>query len=370
MKTGAAVIELIKKYDFRREVPPEVRRRMLGSRKRILVKILHDRKGAGRALSWFYLDALMMNRRAVLAAAMITVVVAAGLLVVATVPGLRLPLARGVDPTVARAVFVEGDVRFVRGETTGPLAPGEDIGAGVSIRTGSGGFVLLQVDDLGTVTVHENTSFTLGAVAGRGDTEMALDRGSVYSKLLKRGPGESYRVKTLNYTAAVRGTEFLASAVNGRQGVMVYEGVVAMASPTATVEVTRGKGATVGAAGVVKEYALTEREMLMLRKESLQPYNKDLRGMSTGALKEQRETIRKQEAEMSRLIVAMGGETALGPLDSLRKKNMPLTMLYLSDGSQIAGSVLGQENGKLRLDTGDGIVEIPVADIIRRMPMN
>lgn len=372
MTHDSAIIALLKKYDFRREIAPEMRKRLLESKRKVYGTIRASRPELRPAglLHAVFGPFYMMNRKAALALSMAVVAAVTGVLILTGIPGLRLPFTNGTSPLLARVVFVAGDVRVEQGGTESRLALGSDITAGASVLTGPGGVAVLQVDELGTVRVNESSRFTFGAIDGRGDTELALDRGSIYSKLLKRGAGQSYRVKTHSYTAAVRGTEFLAVSSEREKSIMVMEGVVGVATPVSSAEVAKGKGLTVGAAGEVKEYALGEKEMLMLRRQSLYPYQRNARSMSAGELTAVSEGIRTREAEIDTLLAASDGDSAVSPLDRLRKKGMPLTMVHLRDGSQIAGSVVGQEEKKLRLDTGDGIVEIPVDEIIRRVPMN
>ena len=368
MKTGEAIIKLLNRYDFTREIPSDVREKMLLSRKRIHKEIMNKRCG-GTAHE--YRGEGMNKFSMLLASAAAVVVIAAGMVLFKS--GGFIGRETIDEALTARAVFISGNVSVRNEKGAVPLKNGDLVSKGDTVITGAESYASLQVDELGVIKINAQTECAFNDISAGGLTELKLVEGSVYSSLKKLGKDQSYRVKTPTYTASVRGTEFLTSAGKDGQNVKVLEGVVNVSSASASSDVTAQRGVNVSADGLIKEYTLSETEILKLRMESLFPYVENLKNTDQQKLdllmKDINDKMVLMNTELAELEGTTGEDTKLSPLDRLRKMNRPLTMVYLRDGSQIAGSVTGQKNGKMKIDTGDGVIEIPVSDVVKRMPL-
>ncbi len=274
---------------------------------------------------------------------------------------------------IAKAVFVKGDVFLKRTDSKTPIKQGDSVRQGDAVVTGDHSFVSLQISELGVIKVNANTEFSFNEINSAGKTSLNLKEGSVFSNLKKLGKEQAYNIITQTYTASVRGTEFLTMAGKSGYGIKVLSGVVNVTTVSASSDHGEKKGVNVGDDGTVREYQLDELELMELKKEALFKYIEDPDTADRAALDIRIREIDEQtaliDAEMAKLSGKPAGKEKLSPLDRLRKMNKPLTMIYLSDGSQIAGSVLGQKKGKLKIDTGEGIITVPVNDIVRRIPI-
>ncbi len=368
MKTGEAILKLINKYDFKQEIPAEIRERMLFTKKKIHKDIMKKRCGDGAYETG---GDGMKKYRGLIASAAAVVVIAAGVLFI-TMGGYLGQ--KSSDRTLsAQALFIKGDVSVERDGKSMQLKPGELIMKGDRVVTGKDSLAVLQVNETGVIKINAGTDCVFNEIFTGGDTEINLTGGSVYSNLKKLGKDQHYRIKTPTCTASVRGTEFLAVAGEKEDGVRVLEGVVNVSSKSSSTDVTELRGVNINTDGVLSEYSLNEIEILKLKKESLFQYVENLDKLDPQSLdvmmKDINDKIIPIETEIATLEVKPDDAEKLSPLDRLRKLNKPLTMIYMRDGSQIAGSVAGQKNGKMKLDTGEGIIEIPVDDIVKRMPL-
>ena len=279
-------------------------------------------------------------------------------------------------------VFVVGDVTLVKADgKASPAKPQGQVVSGDTIKTGKGAFATVQVSEQGNLKVNENTVLAFSSILDNSKTSLVVSQGSVYSKLKKMDKGSSYEVKTPVYVAAVRGTEFLASYDGAKGTIHVSDGKVAMVSApkdgeTASVSlpeeiVSAKEGAVVFKENKVNEpeiqrYSLNKKQMLELQKDSIYT-NVDQAAVSDSRkLAEFQTQIKQQENVIAAQIVI---ENNMTPLERLRSENKPLTMVYMRDGSQITGSLVSSDETNMRLDTGEGIIKLPVKEIIRRVPI-
>lgn len=367
MKTEEAVIKLLAKYQFRNEIPAEIRLRMLDSKKKIHDGIIVKRGGSVKQERGIF----MLKNGLIMASAAAVAVIMTGTIFFIT-GGFYGKKGDSVAMT-AKTVFVTGDVAVRRGESSMKLKPGDPVLKGDIIVTGIKSTASLQVDKTGIVTVAPETECSFSEISSNGATELNLKEGVVYSNLKKLSPGQHYRVKTVTYTASVRGTEFMSTAGRSGSDVKVLAGVVNVASSGSSVDVQKESGVKVGEDGAAAGYKLSRLDILELKKYSLYRYVEELENKNSESVEQELKDINRQiteiDAEINSLKEKETKEPVSSPIERLRKAGKPLTMIYLRDGSQIAGSVNGQKNGKLKLDTGDGVIDIPVNDIIRRMPI-
>ena len=116
----------------------------------------------------------------------------------------------------------------------------------------------------------------------------------------------------------------------------------------------------------VQRYSLDRAQILELQKHSIYTDIDASAVDSDVKIDSMKLELQKKETEISAQIAA---ENNMNPLDKLRRDNRPLTMVYMRDGSQIAGSMISQDESNMRLDTGEGVIVLPVKEIIRRMPI-
>lgn len=281
--------------------------------------------------------------------------------------------AAPVQVTGARVMFSVGDVTVKRTTgITGPLAAGDTVGRDDVITSAKNSFAVLQVDETGTFRINENTIFSFSRIKDAGDTEAKLETGSVYSKLNKIKKGESCRINSVTYVASVRGTEFLSSYLEGKGEVSVLDGKVLVEAVAKKLEekiVESGTGYSI-TDDKIETFRLTERNILLLKKFALYDYILNLNNKSEAEMKQIFEEIMLKEKEIDAKIKELDKpEPGIKPLDRLRKAGKPLAMIYTRDGSQLAGHVVSQDGVNMNLDTGEGVITIPVKTIIRRIPI-
>ena len=306
-------------------------------------------------------------------------------LVIAAGAGFFLISQKGgmSGPSHGVIVFVVGEASVVKSDgKTAPARPKDEIVSGDTVKTGKGSIVTVQIADQGNVKVNENTVLAFTSVFDKGRTGLVVSQGSIYSKIKKMEKSSVYEVKTPVYVAAVRGTEFLASYDGVKGSVNVADGKVGVVSSPKAGEaapaavsaeeiVSAKEGAVVFAEKKASEpdvqrYSLSRAQMLELQKHSMYT-DVDASAVDTATkLDSMKQELQKKESEIDAQITV---ENNMSPLDKLRRDNRPLTMVYLRDGSQIAGSMVSQDESNMRLDTGEGIIVLPVAEIIRRMPI-
>jgi hypothetical protein len=109
-----------------------------------------------------------------------------------------------------------------------PLALGQRLDEGVTLRTGVGGGLRLRLADGSTLGICPNSSITLGSSQQRRDKRSTLNllQGLVRWVIQQTGSesaqGVSYEIDTDNAVAAVKGTDFSAQDVGGSLDVKVY----------------------------------------------------------------------------------------------------------------------------------------------------
>jgi hypothetical protein len=141
--------------------------------------------------------------------------------------------------------FIQGKVTFEKGDTKGPLKVGDKIDEGMRIiTTGDKSVADIYLGE-NAVRIAGNSSLLFSKLSMIKDgltSELLVENGNVFSKITKKlGKDESYTVKTPHAVAAVRGTEFLVSEVNGKSNVACLDGKVevkdaALANRTVTLD--------------------------------------------------------------------------------------------------------------------------------------
>jgi hypothetical protein len=141
--------------------------------------------------------------------------------------------------------FVQGKVSFEKDGIKGLLKVGDSINDGMRIVT-EGEKSLADIylgEDAIRIAGNSSLLFSKLSMINNGQSsELLVEKGNVFSKITRKlSKDESYTVRTPHAIAAVRGTEFLVSEVNGKSNVACLDGKVevrdsALASRTVTLD--------------------------------------------------------------------------------------------------------------------------------------
>jgi hypothetical protein len=129
---------------------------------------------------------------------------------------LRLPADKlKQDPETARVIATSGPAEHAFGKGPYvPLAAGEMLGEGDRIRTGTNGFVTLELSDGSHVTLTDDAMLDIGklrrtALTGAGDRQLELRRGRVESEVTHATKKDDrFQIRSPSVVAGVRGTHF------------------------------------------------------------------------------------------------------------------------------------------------------------------
>lgn len=378
MKDIETIRNLFQKYDLSAPIDESVRLRILRSKKKTLTDIF-ERKGIQKespfsgllknTVSAFSIGGFM--KKGLVASGVFGVIAVIGVSIFFmnrnTDSASSVQTASSAAKETAEVVFVIGDVT-VSHESTAfkPLTQGSKIEQNDMIKTGSKASAVLKVNTVGSVRVLENSEFRFTSLAVNGSNELLINKGGVYSRISKLEKGTSYKVKTPTCVAAVRGTQFLVSySETTPSEVQVLDGKVAVTSSEAPEkEEIAEKEQSVEVKGKnLDKHTISKVEKLILEKCAL--YD-DLDSSDKNYDSKFLE-LQKKEKALDEQILKLTASEKINPLDRLRKAGKPLTMLHLRDGSQLAGSVVSANEKSLSFDTGDGVIKVPTAEILRRV---
>jgi hypothetical protein len=175
-----------------------------------------------------------------------------------------IPSIAGAQQVAGTVSQFSGSVQIQRAGATIGAASGIGVDVGDRILTGADGHAVIVLKDQSKLEIAPNTNLTLDQftiTAGAASTRVGLFSGALRSLVSKAtgGAAADYRVHTPNAVAAVRGTDFDTTYIEGAarpgyQGcqrytdIKVREGVVAIsnvANPSETVDVDAGFETTV-----------------------------------------------------------------------------------------------------------------------------
>ncbi|BAE52375.1 FecR domain-containing protein [Paramagnetospirillum magneticum] len=186
-----------------------------------------------------------------------------------TGPGARLQvqLHNGMELTLTdeapaaepagRVIRLQGSAEARIGVQSRPLAVGDPIRSGESLRTGSGARLLVQFSDGMELILSDGAemkvaTYEWNAAQAAGAAELALAQGSF---LLRTGavgklPDHPLTVKTPLASVGVRGTQFWGGPLDAPLAVLLIDGRVVVTSPAGSVELgTPGEGTSVSGPG-------------------------------------------------------------------------------------------------------------------------
>ncbi|MCP4135580.1 MAG: FecR domain-containing protein [bacterium] len=397
MTIRETIIEVLKKYKFHYPVSDKVQGMILKSKKKVLSSIIRQTKKNSVvvpiAVRLYY--AIKHYRPTTTLATSVRLVHAASFIMIACITTSiiftakiyvldkeQIQIAKPELPT-GTIIFAIGDIKVKTGEKERTLVQAKDIiNINDTITTGKDSTVTIQVTDLGVVRVLADSTVSFssllsktggtGGAEGESLTETTLSRGSLFSKILKKNT-KSYRVKTPTCVASVRGTEFLTTFKNGSSKIELHKGSVGISVEEKDVPeklVKENEAAQIGPEHKVRVSSIRPIRRLQLKKSSLHPYIENFKEKSDLEIAAIFEKVKEDEKLIDLEIKKLADEwNNLSGLDKLRKQGKPITMLHLRDQTQIAGHVRGQDGTNLTLDTGDGVIKIPVIEIVRRFPI-
>ena len=276
----------------------------------------------------------------------------------------------GIKDDTAVVSFVVGDVKIIYQGQIHDALPDEEIKSGMTVKTGLSSMAVLKIGNTGNMKIHPDTEFVFNKINDNGNTSINLKGGAVYSKLKKLAKDQSYEVKTMIFTAAVRGTEFLTVSNQQDSGIKVLEGKVSVKASKSTENIAEaGSGINVTPDGKSSMYSLNENEILFLEKDSAEASIEPYLGRNRSEVDAINIDLREKIEDIDKKIAKNETDKNMSPLDRLRNQGKPLTMISMLDGSQIAGAVVKSDDKNVYLDTGEGVVKLPVDEILRRKPM-
>ena len=168
-------------------------------------------------------------------------------------PGDRVRIPVGWlkrQPAQATVLEVRGDAQLLSSAGVTPLKNGMKLGAGSRLSVGRNASLKLQFADGSELELSENSNMALDALStlattGMVDTRLRLQRGRSQIRVVPFvGPGSRFEIETPSATAAVRGTDFRASAVPERKVMRseVIDGAISLAASGVDVAVPAGFG--------------------------------------------------------------------------------------------------------------------------------
>lgn len=105
-----------------------------------------------------------------------------------------------------KIAFVAGNAEVSRGGKWQKLTLGALVAEAEKIRTGANGTLILALKSGASLKLKPDT--TVVVTAASTSTAVELQGGSVFAKVDKRRPGQSFEIRAQTTVAAVRGTEF------------------------------------------------------------------------------------------------------------------------------------------------------------------
>ncbi len=273
--------------------------------------------------------------------------------------------------------FTVGQVTLT--DTTGKNKPAQitdTITPGMTLTTDARSEATIQVTGLGLLRVLQNSRVEITSLfATAGGSLINVRSGALFSKITKMKKGGRYRVKTPTALASVRGTEFLTryDVAKKQATVALRSGKVEVTATEKAEKAAPAKNVTPGQVILISAAQTdirkqTKVENLELEKLSLQPFIEKVKEKKAETIKDEMDSIKKEEEELDKKIEKAGDLSRLAPLDRLRAMGRPLTRLHLRDGSKLIGSVDSQNARVIRLNNGARVLTIPKKDIIRREP--
>jgi len=272
-------------------------------------------------------------------------------------------------------VLKVGDVKLHRDKTEIIPRVKQDVFPGDIITTAKNSYIVFQLNNLGVFRIYQNTKIALSSKVMQNSIQgMDLSTGSVFSKLMKLKKKQEFSINTPTSVAAVRGTEFMVSNENNNPKTFVSKGKVELKVVVSDKNKKKkeiktlldaGEMGYVSTKNKINTRPLKKVEKLILKKGSIFEYNKEIKKQEVASIQK----INKKQIQKLKVIekkIEVVKEIGLTPLQKLQKKGKVLTKLHLTDGSKLIGYIYDQDENSIKLDTGEGKIDLPKESIIRR----
>jgi hypothetical protein len=272
----------------------------------------------------------------------------------------------------AKFTYVKGDV-LVSGK---PAALGQTVSKDATIEVKNNSMAVLQFASAASITLKANSVLSIANLAknegGKPVIELSQSTGSSFSKIAK-GQSE-FSIKTPTAVAGVRGTSFELVVGNGKTTqIKLLEGKVQVAKASATKEemaqapvVEAGQKVEATEAGVAKPVEITEAE-----KSSLQAMNTVEIAPASGkvVVPESVEKYATGAAVSASLTEAAKPEVKRLTLADIKAKYGRIARIETKNGKAYVG-YFNQTGANMTIQTVDGQISIPVANVQKVTPMN
>jgi hypothetical protein len=278
----------------------------------------------------------------------------------------------------AKFTYVKGDV-LVSGK---PATLGQTVSKDATIEVKNNSMAVLQFSSSASITLKANSVLSIANLskneAGKPVIELSQSSGALFSKIAK-GQSE-FSIKTPTAVAGVRGTSFELTVGNGKTTqIKLLEGKVAVIKATegqtaesikedlaqATV-VEAGQKVDVDAKAVSKPAEITESE-----KTSLQAMNTVEIAPVSGkvVVPESVEKYATGAATSASLTDAAKPEVKKLTLADIKAKYGRIAKIQTKNGKEYVG-YFNQQGAEMTIQTVDGQVRVPVANVQKVTPMN
>jgi hypothetical protein len=278
----------------------------------------------------------------------------------------------------AKFTYVKGDV-LVSGK---PATLGQTVSKDATIEVKNNSMAVLQFSSAASITLKANSVLSIANLskneAGKPVIELSQSSGASFSKIAK---GQSdFSIKTPTAVAGVRGTSFELTVGNGKTTqIKLLEGKVAVIKATegqtaesiredlaeATV-VEAGQKVDVDAKSVSKPAEITEGE-----KTSMQAMNTVEIAPVSGkvVVPESVEKYATGETTSASLTDAAKPEVKKLTLADIKAKYGRIAKIQTKNGKEYVG-YFNQQGAEMTIQTVDGQVRVPVANVQKVTPMN
>jgi len=278
----------------------------------------------------------------------------------------------------AKFTYVKGDV-LVSGK---PATLGQTVSKDATIEVKNNSMAVLQFSSSASITLKANSVLSIANLSkndcGKPVIELSQSSGASFSKIAK-GQSE-FSIKTPTAVAGVRGTSFELTVGNGKTTqIKLLEGKVAVIKATegqtaeaikeemaqATV-VEAGQKIEVDAKAVSKPAEITEGE-----KTSLQAMNTVEIAPVSGkvVVPESVEKYATGAATSASLTDAAKPEVKKLTLADIKAKYGRIAKIQTKNGKEYVG-YFNQQGAEMTIQTVDGQVRVPVANVQKVTPMN
>ena len=287
-----------------------------------------------------------------------------------------------------KASLDSGKFTYLKGEVLvsgQPAALGQVVGKDANIEVKANSMAVLQFANAAAITLKSNSTLSIASLSkndsGKPVIELTQNTGSSFSKIAK-GQSE-FSIRTPTAVAGVRGTSFELNVGDGKKTqIKLLEGKVAVskAKPGDTAEEIKAAPVTVVEAGqkieadaksVAKPVEITEAE-----KSSLQAMNTvEIVAPAAGKVVVPESVEKYATGQTTSASMTDAGTEAAKPevkkltLADIKAKYGKIAKIQTKNGKEYVG-YFNQQGDKMTIQTVDGQVSVPVANVQKVTPMN